>query len=43
MTIPIPQRPTGFLIGDAAAKITIDAFMMMLRMACLILRLLIPF
>ena len=26
MTIPIPQRPSGFLIGDAAAKITIDAF-----------------
>ena len=26
MTIPIPHRPSGFLLGDAAAKITIDAF-----------------
>lgn len=26
MTIPIPHRPSGFLIGDVAAKITIDAF-----------------
>ena len=26
MAIPIPQRPSGFLIGDAAAQITIDAF-----------------
>ena len=26
MTIPIPQRPSGFLLGDAAAQITIDAF-----------------
>lgn len=26
MTIPIPHRPSGFLLGDAAAQITIDAF-----------------
>lgn len=26
MTIPIPHRPGGFLLGDAAADITIDAF-----------------
>ncbi len=26
MSIPIPHRPSGFLLGDAAAKITIDAF-----------------
>lgn len=26
MTIPIPNRPSGFLLGDAAADITIDAF-----------------
>lgn len=26
MAIPIPHRPSGFLLGDAAAKITIDAF-----------------
>jgi hypothetical protein len=26
MTIPIPHRPSGFLLGDAAAEITIDAF-----------------
>jgi protein-disulfide isomerase len=26
MTIPIPQRPSGFLIGDIAAQITIEAF-----------------
>ena len=25
MTIPIPHRPSGFLLGDAAAEITIDA------------------
>lgn len=24
--IPIPHRPSGFLLGDAAAQITIDAF-----------------
>jgi protein-disulfide isomerase len=26
MTIPIPRRPSGFLLGDAGAQITIDAF-----------------
>jgi protein-disulfide isomerase len=26
MTIPIPHRPSGFILGDAAAQITIDAF-----------------
>ncbi len=26
MTIPIPHRPSGFLLGDSAAQITIDAF-----------------
>ncbi|MBU2893084.1 hypothetical protein KO495_07060 [Colwellia sp. D2M02] len=26
MTIPIPHRPSGFLLGDAAVQITIDAF-----------------
>jgi len=26
MTIPIPHRPSGFLLGDKAADITIDAF-----------------
>ncbi|HBY84346.1 MAG TPA: hypothetical protein DEO86_00565 [Colwellia sp.] len=26
MAIPIPHRPSGFLLGDAAAQITIDAF-----------------
>jgi hypothetical protein len=26
MTIPIPHRPSGFLLGDAAAQITIDGF-----------------
>jgi protein-disulfide isomerase len=26
MTIPIPHRPSGFLLGDAAAQITIEAF-----------------
>jgi len=26
MTIPIPHRPSGFLLGDTAAQITIDAF-----------------
>lgn len=26
MAIPIPHRPSGFLIGDIAAQITIDAF-----------------
>lgn len=26
MTIPIPSRPSGFLLGDKAAQITIDAF-----------------
>lgn len=26
MSIPIPHRPSGFLIGDVAAQITIDAF-----------------
>ncbi len=26
MTIPIPHRPSGFLLGDAAAEITIEAF-----------------
>lgn len=26
MTIPIPHRPSGFLLGDAAAQITIDVF-----------------
>lgn len=26
MTIPIPHRPSGFLLGDAAAQLTIDAF-----------------
>lgn len=26
MTIPIPHRPSGFLLGDPAADITIDAF-----------------
>lgn len=24
--IPIPHRPSGFLLGDTAAQITIDAF-----------------
>jgi protein-disulfide isomerase len=26
MTIPIPHRPSGFLLGDVAAQITIEAF-----------------
>jgi protein-disulfide isomerase len=26
MTIPIPHRPSGFLLGNPAAEITIDAF-----------------
>ncbi|MGR5501988.1 DsbA family protein [Vibrio sp. DNB22_10_4] len=26
MTIPMPHRPSGFLLGDPAAQITIDAF-----------------
>ena len=26
MTIPIPKRPSGFIIGDLAAHVTIDAF-----------------
>ena len=26
MTIPIPHRPSGFLLGDPAAQITVDAF-----------------
>lgn len=26
MTIPIPRRPSGFILGDPAAEITIDAF-----------------
>jgi protein-disulfide isomerase len=26
MTIPIPHRPSGFLLGDVAAQVTIDAF-----------------
>ncbi len=26
MTIPIPHRPSGFLLGDASAEVTIDAF-----------------
>ena len=26
MTTPIPQRPSGFLLGDPAAQITIDTF-----------------
>lgn len=26
MTIPIPRRPSGFLLGDKAADVTIDAF-----------------
>jgi len=26
MAIPIPHRPSDFLLGDAAAQITIDAF-----------------
>jgi len=26
MTIPIPHRPSGFLLGDPAALVTIDAF-----------------
>ena len=26
MAIPIPQRPSGFTLGDPAAQITIDAF-----------------
>ncbi len=26
MTIPISHQPSGFLLGDAAAQITIDAF-----------------
>ena len=26
MTIPIPHRPSGFLLGDATAQITLDAF-----------------
>ena len=26
MAIPIPHRPSGFLLGDPAAEITIDAF-----------------
>lgn len=26
MSIPIPHRPSGFLLGDVAAQITIDAF-----------------
>jgi protein-disulfide isomerase len=26
MTIPIPHRPSGFLLGDPAAEVTIDAF-----------------
>jgi len=26
MAIPIPQRPSGFIIGDEGAQITIDAF-----------------
>ena len=26
MAIPIPQRPSGFLLGDPAAQVTLDAF-----------------
>ena len=26
MTIPIPKRPSGFIIGDLAAHVTIDTF-----------------
>lgn len=26
MTIPIPKRPSGFLLGDPAALVTLDAF-----------------
>ena len=26
MAIPIPQRPSGFLLGDPAASVTLDAF-----------------
>lgn len=26
MTIPIPHRPSGFLLGDSSANVTIDAF-----------------
>jgi protein-disulfide isomerase len=26
MTIPIPHRPSGFILGDPSAEITIDAF-----------------
>ncbi len=26
MTTPIPKRPSGFLLGDKAAELTIDVF-----------------